>query len=478
MDPGLPKSIRCSSPRACASLVALTFLLAVGCGQPRSSPAPYASWADPLASLPHGADHTAAVCARPGDDPVRSVFCAGTPPDITSLGDLETALQIDSASLGGLIGIAVSAHSTSLSIRSVSAINPRLCALRVEVPPVELMTLAFTRGEQFCELGVRDRGDQELRFYVVGFRQACNGVRDGCRPGDLLTPAIERDWTEVTLYDETDVTDTVLDCATCHQPQGPGTPKLLRMQELDDPWTHWFSPSSDGGAALLADYSAARGDEGLAGMTAAQVQNANPENLQEPVLYDSPPQPYPFDSAAIEAEVRASAAERGGNQPADNSIPGQSATWQADYARSLAGDVIPVPYHDVKVTDPSKLARMTRAYQDYRRGDLARDDLPDIRDVFPDDPQRLAEMGMMTEPGSSGEGVLLQACSPCHNGRLDQSLSRARFRADLEGMSRQEKDVAIGRLGLPQSDPHVMPPALLRTLTDDARNRAIETLRR
>jgi len=74
--------------------------------------------------------------------------------------------------------------------------------------------------------------------------------------------------------------------------------------------------------------------------------------------------------------------------------------------------------------------------------------------------------------------VLLQACSPCHNARLDQSLSRARFRADLEGMSRQEKDAAIGRLGLPESDPHVMPPALLRTLTDEARNRAIETLRR
>ncbi len=471
--PGLLKHVRSPYTQA-----ALTVLLVVGCAQPRSSATTYATWADPVASLPHDADHTAAVCARPGDDPVRSVFCAGTPPDITSLVDLETALQIDSASLGGVRGIAASAHSTSLSIRSVSAINPRLLALRIEIDPVELMTLAFTRGEQFSEVAVRDRGDHELRFYVVGFRQACNRARGGCRPGELLTPAIEWDWTEVTLYDETDVTDTVLDCATCHQPQGPGTPKLLRMQEVDDPWTHWLFRNSDGGAALLADYSAARGDEGLGGMTADQVQDAHPENLDELITYNSPPQPYPFDTAAIEAEVRASAAERGGNQPVDNSIPGQSATWQAAYARSLAGEVIPVPYHDVKVTDVSKLARMTRAYQDYRRGDLARDELPDIRDVFPDDPKLLAEMGMMTEPGLSGEGVLLQACSPCHNARLDQSLSRARFRADLEGMSRQEKDAAIGRLGLPESDPHVMPPALLRTLTDEARNRAIETLRR
>ncbi len=442
MDPGLRQHIRSSSTRAQVP-AALTLLFVLGCARPRSSTETYASWADPLASLPHGPDHTADVCKRPGDDPVRSVFCAGTPPDIASLVELETALQIDGASLGGLSGIAIAAHSTSLSSRSVSAINPRLIALRVEVPPVELMTLAFTRGEQFCEVAVHDRGDHELRFYVVGFRQACNGAGDGCRPGDLLTPATERDWTEITLYDETDVTNTVLDCATCHQPQGPGTPKLLRMQELEDPWTHWLFQSSDGGTALLADYSAARGDEGLAGMPADQVRGAHPENLNEMVLYNSPPQPYPFDSAAIESEVQTSAAVRGGDQPFDNSIPGQSATWQAAYARSLAGEVIPVPYHDVKVTDASKLARMTRAYQDYRRGDVARDELPDIRDVFPDDPHLLAQMGMMTEPGLSGEGVLLQACSPCHNGRLDQTLSRARFRADLASVSRQEKDVAI-----------------------------------
>ena len=428
--------------------------------------------------MPRGGEHTAEVCARPGDDPLRDVFCTQNPSGITSLVDLETALGIGSASIGGLKGIAVTAHSTSLSARSVSAINPRVLALRIEVPPYELMTLAFTRGEQFSEVTVRDRGDGELRFYVVGFRQACNATPEGCRPGNLLTPEIERDWTEVTLYDEADLTNTVLDCAPCHQPQGPGTPKLLRMQELESPWTHWLFYGSDGGRALIADYSAAKGDEELAGMTSAQIQNALPENLNEIVVYDSPAQPYPFDSATIEEEVRASAAKLGGAEPEDNSVPGQSPTWQADYERSLAGEVIPVPYLDVKVTDAGKLARMTRAYQAYRSGDLAAEDLPDIRDVFPDDPERLAEMGMSTEPGLSGEGVLLQACSPCHNERLDQTLSRARFRADLQGMSRDEKDVAIGRLGLPESDPHVMPPALVRTLTPDARRRAIEALRR
>ena len=61
---------------------------------------------------------------------------------------------------------------------------------------------------------------------------------------------------------------------------------------------------------------------------------------------------------------------------------------------------------------------------------------------------------------------------------LDQTLTRANFRADLEGMSRAAKDAAIERLQLPESDPRAMPPPLLRMLTPEARSRAIEALRR
>jgi hypothetical protein len=136
------------------------------------------------------------------------------------------------------------------------------------------------------------------------------------------------------------------------------------------------------------------------------------------------------------------------------------------------------PYHDVKVSDPAKLARMTDAYRAYRRGELDRSLLPDIRDVLPDDPQRLTEMGLMTEPGPSGEDVLLQACSICHNDRLDQTLSRARFRANLVGVGRGERDNAVARLRLTEDDPLAMPPPRLRTLTPEARSRAIEALLR
>jgi mono/diheme cytochrome c family protein len=463
----LPLSIACFVLAACAEQ------------PPEPVVTPYASWPEPLALLPHGPEQTAAVCERSGDDLVRDAFCGAERSDITSMSELHAALGLDLSTLGGISGVSVTGHSTSLSARSVSAINPRVVVVQLESPPAELLAVAFARGEQFSEIVVRDRKDGELRFYLVGFRQACNDDDLGCTPGDLLTPAVERDWREVTLFAEPDLANTVLDCAPCHQPNGPDTPKMIRMQELETPWTHWFFRSNEGGRALLADYFAARGDEPYAAMSADQIDNTHPGNLAMLAIFSgADEQPNQFESQLIEDEVRTSAAELGGAQPIDNSVPGESPTWHALYKSAQRGDAIAVPYHDVKVTDPDKLALMTAAYQAYRSGELPREELPDIRDVYPDDPERLAAMGMMTEPGADGETVLLQACSQCHNARLDQRLSRANFRADLEGMSRAAKNAAIERLKLPASDPRAMPPALLRTLTPEARQRAIEALQR
>jgi hypothetical protein len=327
---------------------------------------------------------------------------------------------------------------------------------------------------------VRDRIDHELRFYLLTYHQACNASDNGCSPGDLLTPETESNWTETTLYDERDLSNTVLDCAPCHQTSGPGTTKFLRMQELREPWTHWFGQTTEGGRALFADYFAAKGDEVIFGVSGSELtRRANPVSLELQALYGGPNnQPNPFDSQKIEDEVRKSAAALGGMQPHDNSIPGDSQTWRAGYEAARRGEAITFPYHDVKVTDPGKLAAMTEAYRAYREGSLDRSQLPDIRDVFPDDLRQLSEMGFTTKPGASGEEVLIEACSMCHNSRLDQSLSRARFRADLNGLTREEKERAIFRLQLPERDARHMPPARLRFLTPEARARAIEVLKR
>lgn len=436
------------------------------------------SWPDPLAHAPRSDEQLATLCAREGDDLVRDLFCGDEPLEPTSLLELQQALQLDASKIGGTTGISLTANSTALSTRSVSAINPRMIAVRVEQPTLELLAVGYVRGEQDVELVVRDRRSMELRFYLVSYRQACNERDGGCRTDELLTPVTESDWTEVSLYDDEDLKNTVLDCRACHQPDGPGTPKLLRMQELLTPWTHWLWKSSLGGRTLLVDYFDAHGDEVYGGMPADLIDGSHPGNLATVVtLAGGEEQPNAFQGGVIEAEVLLHARELGGDQPADNSVPGKSPTWEAAHRTAQRGEAIPVPYHDVKVSDPAKLTEMREAYLAWRRGELEPGELPDIRDVFPDDLQRLSEMGFTTTPGLTGQEVLVQACAQCHNGRLDQTLSRAGFQVELSKLTRAQKDTAIERLELPGTDLYAMPPRRLRFLSEQARERLIELLR-
>jgi hypothetical protein len=323
-----------------------------------------------------------------------------------------------------------------------------------------------------------------LTFFLVVFEHTCN-ISNNCSFGDLLTPAVERSWTGVTLYSEDDLKNTILDCRQCHQLNGPGTQKILRMQELRNPWTHWFRNNRPGGVALLNDFAAARGTtEPYAGIPAALVDASDPQNLEDFVVNNGfANQPNLFNSARIEAEVVQSSP----GQPANNDIPGTSRTWDIIYNASSQGRFITAPYHDVKVTDSVKLASLTRAYQNYLNGLIARSQIPDLRDAFLD--SRLFEIGFAVEPGLSAPDILLQACAQCHNSRLDQSISRARFNVDLNAMSDTNggvlidvsRDFEIGttidRLQLPPDDIRIMPPSLTsRELTPAEISRVVTYL--
>jgi hypothetical protein len=465
----------------------VSLLLLAACGaEPEAKPAhtdraPH----KPLEQLPRGEEQIASLCARPGKDDVRDVFCDSVP-EVHSLYDLQKVLEMDSESVtklreiksGGVTAISLIGHSTSLSKHSVSAINPRLFQARARFPSFQMVLLAFSRGEQEVELISRDRVTAELNFYLVSFSQACNEQKKGCSHADLFTSAIERDWTEMSLYDETDVQNSILDCAPCHQPKGPGSLKNIIMQEFNAPFTHWFWHDTEGGDVLLTDFLAAHGEDAYAGMKSEQIAVTDPTLLPTLILVREPTYKGSFDSVMIEQEIKSNSAGDGGEQPNDNRVPGQSKTWRAAYEASLHGSSLSLPYHDVKVTDPEKLAQVTQALRAFANGEMDADDLPAINAVFPDDPQLLAELGITTEPGSDGAAVLLQACAQCHREPLDPRLSRARFRADLTGMDRIEKDLAIARMRLPPSDPLAMPPARARLLTDDARKQAIKALTR
>jgi mono/diheme cytochrome c family protein len=430
----------------------------------------------PLATGKKQTEHLCSLL-RTRPDRVLDVFCQGN--NVGGLMDLRQALGLGSNENDIYRGYALTAQSTALAARSVSAINPRVMFILPHTDKQDMVILAFARGEQTAEIVVRSQKDDVLQFYLLTYTQDCNDTSNGCAPGDLLTEAAETGWQNVNVYAEEDLENTPRDCRTCHQSDGPGTPKFLRMQEEDAPWNHWFWRQSTGGQAVIDDYYAAKGNEVFAGIPGEQIITSQPGLLNFALFsVDSPDQPNKFMSSQIEQEVVESAAALGGNQPTDNSIPGESPTWNAIYERSKRGDAIPVPYHDVKVTDAGKLASMSQAYQDYLAGKIERSELPDIRDVYPDDELLRAQIGLTTEPGLDGKGVLLQACGQCHNERLDQGLSRSRFNVDLSKIDRGEKAAAIVRIMLPANSPSVMPPAHARSLSDDGRKQLISYLQR
>jgi hypothetical protein len=432
----------------------------------------------PLVGLPTGEDQRTVLCeraAREGrSDRVIDTFCGAARPSIGSLTDLQRALGISFDEVVGLQFV-LGGHSASLSVRGTSAINPRAIFMR-GFGASDALAMAYTRGEQAAEIIARDRLSGELNFYFGVYEQPCN--EDGpCKPQDVLTPATESGWTVFSVYPQQDFANTILDCDTCHLVQSPlgGSRRIMRFQELENPWTHWFRNNTPGGIALLADFTAAHGlDETYAGIPGSRIAASQPAALEQFVrLAGFGNQPNEFNTRRIELEVSGTSV----GQPFENGTPGASPTWNALNARFLQGEVIPVPYHDVKVTDAAALAQMTDAYVQHRTSGAGAH-LPDIREVFRED--RMYEMGgMHIDPTLQGQALLTAACAQCHNSRLDQNITRARFNADLSKLSDlqggvrtgAERDatlrLAIERLRLPETDIARMPPARLRELSGE-----------
>lgn len=422
-------------------------------------------------------------CARPDEDAVRDVFCAEAPPEVTGLSELQQLLNLQPHSydpdapqvpnpmpdnpFAAAGRVAVMSHSTSLSGRIVSPINPRTIILGSGA------IMAFVRGVQRIELISGSRSTGELNFYVVSFEQACNDRAEGCKPGDLYTPRLESDWLRVRVHDGEELKNTPLDCRQCHQ-RGTERASLL-MRELESPWTHFFFPSgiefsSPGvnGSDLMDDFLAAKGDEIYGGYDLSTIASVTPFILQmrvptvQPLYFDSLNimyERYPFGPDGFSSEA----------QP--------SQLWEDGYEAFKRGEQLALPYFDQRATDPDKQRALTDAYRRFHDGELDADDLPDLADIYPDDPMLRARMGLQTEPDASPEEVLIQACGSCHNDVLDQSLSRALFNIDLSRMTRAELDLAIARIQRGSDEPGAMPPPEARQLDPESLERLIDFLR-
>ncbi len=423
-----------------------------------------------LKGLKSGEEQIAIVCNRNTGktNKVLTAFCVNKIRP-KSLIEFQTALGIavvnpaltarNQNGTGGNPAFAFTGHSSSLVGRFSSSINPRAIIMSTEVlsnnnPNPNFVVMGFVRGEQFAEIAVNNPSTPgQIDFFLAGFKQACNSAPGGCLPADLLTPAVESNWTEFTLFQDEDLKNSIVDCRHCHQPEGPTGPKILRMSELRNPWTHFFRDNT-AGINLINDYYAAHTTaETYAGIPGPMINGSDPQKLENLVTGNGFVQLQAvgqFQTNTIQNEVQASSP----NQPVDNTVPGKSATWDAFFQKVVQGLTIPVPYHDVKVTEPSLLAQFTKQYVDFKAGMVAAKDFLDHREVLRPDQKQRADMGFAVAPGTTPQDTLMLACSQCHNSKLDQTLSRAKFNVNLKAMPNavEEIDVAILRLKLGLSE--------------------------
>ena len=420
-----------------------------------------------------------ALCERDRGDRVRDVFCADVPAEVTGLADLQRLLgTVPGEPRQPIAGmsqadafVTLLAHSTALSGHRVTPINPRMIVIG------DHAFMAFQRGVQKVEVIAEARNAGFFNFYLIEFEQACNTEPAGCSAGALYSPSVERDWLRVRIRDDEDLKNTPNDCRQCHQ-RGSTTPRLL-MRELNNPWTHFFQPPPlpEGqyvgpgvqGHNLLQDYRDAKGDEAYGGFMLDRLVGIAPFLLESAVGRE---QPVLFDAPGIENERYPYNAETG--YPKE---PGPSPTWQAAWDAFKRGEQLALPYIEPRVTDPDKLRLRSEAYARYRAGELTEAELPDLGDVFPDDPETRAHIGLQTEPDASPEEALIQACGSCHNDVLDQGISRARFNIDLWKLDAAAIAQAIARIELDPTQPGVMPPPEARQLAPAARERLLDYLR-
>jgi hypothetical protein len=462
------------------ALAAATVLPTLTCCQPKESPGPGnqpkppptqepMGWEslppvthpDPeLAPLPQRTAAHTQLCARGRKDSFATALCnngAGRP-DIRSIGEL-----LKLAGLAEQSAFALTANSTSLVAKSVSAINPRILVFPRVGPdlkrPEKMTALGFVRGEHFVEIVSRDLATGDLNFYLVSFEQRCSYEAAGCDLASLLTEEIERDWTAYSVYDHDDLERTSFDCLSCHQPGGRGTKRILRMQELESPWLHWFPQRfvqhTESDRVLGAQFAQAHQyDTQYGGIPISVISNALDEGsgaqLEALVRVEGfADQPNPFDGR-ITAELKA----------------GASATWQTRYDAHLRGEAIAVPHPALDVTDEAKRNAAVRSYQDVVRKVAPRETLLDIREVFSN--EAMERLSFLPKPGADGKTVLTQMCARCHDGRGNPDLPKNRFNVrKLEEMSRASKDVAISRLTT-DSALLRMPPWRVGTLTAES----------
>ncbi|MGE4131211.1 MAG: hypothetical protein AB7F86_06205 [Bdellovibrionales bacterium] len=414
-----------------------------------------------LAALPKGSAASLAVlCQKPGGDRFTSIFCSSNPPQIKGIRDLHTALNVADPA-----NSACTTNSVSIVKNETSVLNPRCINFSHNgAAGGQATAVAYMRSETtLAEIVAQDPSTGEYRFFLVDFELPCETTVGGCTTADFFLEKAESNWTNVSFYEDTQLRGTVLDCASCHQPGGPGTRKLLRMAQTNETWTHWFRENEECGKQLLADFVGAHGGEGrYAGLTLSEVAKSDParlENFVEDNGFRGPSSGNNFfDSATIVNDLLSASV---------------SSTWQQQYNAISSMTNLPnqgavtMPYYRCRQSDPARLVEYTKAYKDVRDNGANPNSMPSLATVNLAGEQDLRDRGLLPKAGLTPRQILVNACMACHNSNLDQALSRANFNAqDLTKNSSSVYDKAIARMAMDAHNVQRMPPVSYMSLTN------------
>lgn len=399
----------------------------------------------------------AALCGRGNADRVTTYFCQTPAPTITSLEGLLVGLGLKNLANPAQMRFAISGHSSSLVTTKTTVINPRAIIFTPAGAAADYVALGFVRGDGFAELAAFDTTNQRINFFLVKIHKACDPE---CSNFERFSPASETGWSGVTVYGDPDVANTALDCLQCHQPAGASGVRMLRMQELQDPWTHWFRDNRPS-VALLTKFQQYHAGETYAGIPANLISNSDPADLEDFVRaggFDL--QPNEFQTATIAAELAAS----------PTAVP---PTWMAQYQKALDGTDISPPFYMISPYDEAKVDAAGLAYQEILDGTRPQTDMPEMTHMFRDD--AIGYLGFEAGSNLDAKGIVNHRCGTCHAGNFP-GISRNNFNvADFpDNLTPDMRAKVLLRVSMPETSRFRMPPLMFSKLNDQQVT-AIET---
>lgn len=425
-----------------------------------------------LDKLPKNQQSLDVICSKSGSDKFRKAFCQTNRPQIKGLRDLYSVLGISINDTN----FSCTTNSVSLVRNEVSVLNPRCIGFTRIQQDAEALAIGYQRGElTLVEIVARDPQNKELAFFLVDYELPCEKKPDGCQSGEYFVESSESGWVNLSFYEDVSLVNTAFDCTNCHQPGGHGTQKKLRMAEASLPWTHWMSSDTECGKSLTSDFETAHSGEGFyAGIPLQLFSRMKAENLEFFVNnngFKGRTHGNDFyNSFQIESEI---------TENPDVLSP----TWFEEYERrnlflgldSFGG--VSMPYSKCKQSDPDRLNSFTKKYRAAASGQASLSSVPMLNKVNKDSETDLRDRGLLAANHLDDRQLLERACLPCHNSRVDSSISRSKFNVELLGANSLETiDRAIERVRMSDDDLEKMPPRLFLNLLDTEKQRLISYL--